>query len=915
MAKVSYNERSWAIDLITEINLWSTARDVLIKRAGGENTLKGSGGSLFPDVLIFGDEKKGNVLQGWELKMPDTPIDDADLISNAKKKAELLSLNSFLVWNVSAAVLYKIQEDGTEVKVKTWNDLAHVQRRDEVQDNSDAIKKQLHIILEDLNTFIQSGEIKSSSIIEVLDSEQVAEFIQTNLGIYVGELKKEIEKNTNLEQEVNLWWRYAKNDYPEEGDKYLVLARNNLIYLVNKFLFAHILKSYQKEAALVDDINENVSLSAGLDIFNAITAKVDFWNIFQAQTAEKSIPDEVWSNLVDFNLFLKSFNFQNIDRGLLHDLIDRMIYKNKRKFAGQFTTPSELALLLVELGLKNKAGHVIDPCCGSGTIIREVFLEKKNAIGIKKALETTWGSDKFALPLQMAMFNMADPEGMGEVVQIFKEDATQLKFDQEIALKDPFNGNEVKRKIPQFDLIVSNLPFVQQEDVEVLNPDIDRINTFITEKAGSDGQLDGRSDLYAYLPFYFWNLLAENGRAAFIVSNSWLGTKWGEKFYDALRFFYHIETVVTSGEGRWFEDAKVVTNLIVLRKKSNADEDTAEATKFVVTKLPVEGFSEDYVKELVAVASLKDTVSERDLSVNTYKNEEILKIRERGFNLNSFFTDNGWILDFSGLMVKASSLFDIARGERRGWDPLFYPEAGNRIENEYLKPVLKTPRSITSLITTADATAFCCTESLDELKDARHNGALGWIKKFEDQKNEKGEPLPSALKANRPHWYSMEPSTMGEIVTGINFGQRLFFARFNEPTFVNQRLIRFTRKATTTDLRFCHALLNSIVGLFYIEALGTGRGEGALDLSKDKIEKDFWMLNPDQFTTKQKEDILSKFEKLEEREIFPIEVELEKDDRSQFDDAMLAAIGKSEYKERIKIALLNLFSIRNSVSK
>ena len=33
--------------------------------------------------------------------------------------------------------------------------------------------------------------------------------------------------------EITLWWRYAKNDYPEEQDKFVVLARNNLLFLVN----------------------------------------------------------------------------------------------------------------------------------------------------------------------------------------------------------------------------------------------------------------------------------------------------------------------------------------------------------------------------------------------------------------------------------------------------------------------------------------------------------------------------------------------------------------------------------------------------------------------------------------------------------------------------------------------------------
>ena len=205
MANVNYNERSWTIDLISEINLWASRRNANIKRAGGENTLKSTGNSLFPDVLLFGDEQKGRILQGWELKMPDTSIEDSGFIDNAKKKAELLSLNSFLLWNVSLAVLYRIEKDGRLTKVKTWDGLAHIKQRTEVERHSDEIKNELHKILEDLNSYIQSGEVKSKSIIEVLNSEQVSTFISRNLGGYIDNLKAKSAVDGALENEINLW--------------------------------------------------------------------------------------------------------------------------------------------------------------------------------------------------------------------------------------------------------------------------------------------------------------------------------------------------------------------------------------------------------------------------------------------------------------------------------------------------------------------------------------------------------------------------------------------------------------------------------------------------------------------------------------------------------------------------------------
>ena len=113
MAHIRYNEKSWAIDLISEINSYVSYMDKPIKRAGGENTLVSVSESLFPDLLLFSSKEGGDILQGWELKFPDTPITDQGLLDNAEKKARRLKLNSFLIWNVTTAILYVVDRNDT----------------------------------------------------------------------------------------------------------------------------------------------------------------------------------------------------------------------------------------------------------------------------------------------------------------------------------------------------------------------------------------------------------------------------------------------------------------------------------------------------------------------------------------------------------------------------------------------------------------------------------------------------------------------------------------------------------------------------------------------------------------------------------------------------------------------------------
>ena len=76
------NERSEGGELISEANLIFNQNNWGMKKAVGELSLKTKNAkdlrnaTLFPDVIIFADENKLVPIMGWELKMPDTPIDD-----------------------------------------------------------------------------------------------------------------------------------------------------------------------------------------------------------------------------------------------------------------------------------------------------------------------------------------------------------------------------------------------------------------------------------------------------------------------------------------------------------------------------------------------------------------------------------------------------------------------------------------------------------------------------------------------------------------------------------------------------------------------------------------------------------------------------------------------------------------------
>ncbi|MBU1321255.1 MAG: N-6 DNA methylase [Nanoarchaeota archaeon] len=602
MTKISYNERSWAIDLITEINLYVSKNDKTIHRAGGETTINTGVKRLFPDVLLYG--KNSEILMGWELKMPDTSITDAEFINNAILKANILGVNSLLLWNVGIAVLY-VRKGSNFAPIKKWDSLKEIAtKRKEIE----SLKKEwilvLHNILKDLNGFFDSGKIKKKTFIESFKDSTIIEFILRNSSVVADSLQKSARKDVKFLAEANIWWRLAKLDYPKQN-QWEILSKIILVNWINKLLFAHILIAFFDPAKKVELIGTQITIDEAIDIFKEISKECNFWNVFQPQLGEKYLDEETWLEIKQFNVLLNDIELSVIGQELLQDLLQNIIYTSKRKIAGQYTTPMFLARFLTSLTMVNKELSLHDPCCGTGTIARSAYdLKIESGISSKTSLQSIFCSDKVAFPLQIATLALTDPKNIGEIMQIFKEDCTKINIGDEIELKDPYSGEIIKKRYKGVDYIVSNLPFIQQEDLNILNPNIKELTEKIIYKHTGQQLQFSKGDLYSYLPFYLWNLLKQEGKLGIITSNSWLATEWGEVFRNTLNKFYHIENVIISGKGRWFKNVDVITTIIIANKRNSIEDiNPDENTNFITINSDL-NIAKDYdIQEIIECQS------------------------------------------------------------------------------------------------------------------------------------------------------------------------------------------------------------------------------------------------------------------------------------------------------------------------
>lgn len=915
MAKIRSNERSEAIQLITRTNEILRHKTWRFVRAGGESTITAGKRHMFPDLILYGDTAMTQILQGWELKMPDVPITDAAFIYDAQRKALTLGLNSCLIWNFTAAVLYQREADGSFSVARRWSN-PRIKTRADVAARRAEWMDMLETVLSDVNEYFVSGRFGPAGLGEIVPDTVLSEIISRNKTLTADALTAKSRMDTRVYAGLQQWWDRVKTDYiADETDPCAAYARVLLLNWASRILFAHLLKKDHNAARGIETLTLSSMPSEAEAVFSAIVAACGYRSIFSPVDWSACLPPDTWCDLMELNAFLTENGISEIPQPALQLLLECTVSSLQRELSGQFTTPLKLAQLLTRMTIHNLQSPCLDPCCGTGSIAKAALAYKlSRGSSVQEALSSVWAADKFSFPLQLASLSLTRADAMQQPVRVFQQSAFDLEAGGKVPLTDPAAKTELELPLPVFGSIVSNLPFVPFEYITAEETQSAHMLAKAV-KAETLISLDERSDLYQYMILSLWKLLAPNGRLGAITSNSWLGTKAGKLFFQAVSRYYQVDQVHISGNGRWFHNADVVTVLLILTKREKPEVPAPhELTQFYIWKKPLSGLSEADMDALAADALLGKNTHPELADMSAYSRREIDRLQQLHVSLNALFHQAAWLTEIAGSLCPVTKYLRVTRGERRGWDKMFYPAPGHGIEDVYIKKVLKSSRQLSTLTAQPDSDAFCCSESLETLRQKGHTGALNWILSFADGFNNTGKRLTESLARKNMYWYEMRDTCTASFVTGMNPDRRLFFAKFETPSFVNQRLIAMRCVDPDMDADLIHALLNSILGMFYIEAIGFGRGLGALDINAGNIGG-MQMLDPALLTPAAAGEILKTFAPLKSRPILSTAEELSQPDRARFDHTILKAFGIDERYDEIRRTLLSMQAARHTAKE
>ena len=316
---------------------------------------------------------------------------------------------------------------------------------------------------------------------------------------------------------------------------------------------------------------------------------------------------------------LNEFDFEILPSEVIGNILENLVPKEEKQKFGQYFTSEELANLVAFSAIKNRNFTVIDPTSGTGTFLNSFYqilsyLGKKNH---QELLAQIWGNDISHFPAVLSVINLYKQkvEDVANFPRIIRQDYFNLTPKQLIEIPDNKDIDKINKiELPPFDAVISNFPFIQQEDIpnDVLT-DYFRQEFQKTQKAFFDDvefKINERSDYYIYCFYNSLKFLKPNGYLAAITSNAWLGKNYGLQYKKFLLDNFSIEYVFQSKAEHWFKNSQVSTIFITLKKgKSN------NPTRFVTLDFKLDEYFEEG-KTKANLQKIEDLYTQIDLCNN-----------------------------------------------------------------------------------------------------------------------------------------------------------------------------------------------------------------------------------------------------------------------------------------------------------
>ena len=233
-----------------------------------------------------------------------------------------------------------------------------------------------------------------------------------------------------------------------------------------------------------------------------------------------------------------------------------------------------------------------------------------------------------------------------------------------------------------FDVVIGNPPYVRQEKIKELKSALKNQYACYT----------GSADLYVYFYERGIQLLNKRGVHTFICSNSWLDVNYGAPLQKYLLNNTASVVICHSEAEREFQSADINTIVSIIR---NGTPDTDSRISFITFKTFIGDSNSD--NRRVRTRSYSDLNRNGTRNGNQYIGDKWGGKYLRAPDIYWTILEKG-----KGKLVRLGDVAEVRRGFTTGANEFFYLDDAKilewGIEEEFLKPVIKSPRECKSIL-------------------------------------------------------------------------------------------------------------------------------------------------------------------------------------------------------------------------
>lgn len=496
--------------------------------------------------------------------------------------------------------------------------------------------------------------------------------------------------------------------------------------------------------------------------------------------------------------------------------------------------------------------------------------------------------------------------------KVVQDKEQQPPFVWNIGFVEVFEGE--KRG---FDIVIGNPPYVRQEKIRDPQQEPLSVTTadkkvykeklarsvysawplsfvYDLEKDAARWKLDGKSDYYIYFYLIGLSLLNPQGSFCFITSNSWLDVGYGKDLQEFLLTRGHVILILDNEVKRSFAGTDVNTIIALLgftQDNQRPSKESLEHTaRFVMAQTPFENLLHAIFWQEIEAATKREGHPEYRVFPRLQQG-----LYDDGMDPEkSKFAGDKWGGKFlrapeiywyimekcKDKLVRLGDISDVRRGVTTGANEFFYLDDEKikkwGIEEEYLVPIIKSPREFESIllcIIDFKYKLFYCPKTKKQLKDTH---ALKYI--------EYGEKRRYNLRptcSSRNKWWELGNLVIPNAIWPKSFNEKFIYPINNINSFISDRLYLVIYKNYQEENKMVFSLNNSFV---FLSTEINGRvnlGEGALDNMVFEVSNNF-VIHPENVP-----DGLI----VPNRSILPIDMELQLEDRLDFENKLFTSIG------------------------